>query len=596
MKKWLLTALVAVLVCVGCTCAMADPIITNGSYVSYLGEENHLFLINPEGTTMTLRSTIVDLVGMDDTQMYCLTAEGRLYSIKLDGSATNIVSAAPTEEDLANVASTPVYTLAEDGTLNILSEDGQTTTTTVMNVIAACRNSTHVYFITKGTSSNNLSRVAIGGTMLEDISSAPDAPLSVFASDDAVVMVAGDHSLIRVDLTSVNYDSTYYAATSENTIAAVSIGDQLYRFTNDENGSHYLLEGSDAVSTSSAQSSSDEQKPTVTAATATSVPTAAPTATATPRVTAKPTATPKTTSSTDDDDTLRYGDTGSAVRKMQKRLIELGYPLDKADGVYGEKTRLAVKLFQSTIGYHQRNYATKSMQNKLYAKTAPVFDYLVEVKVGDKGARVLLLQTTLKEKGFDPGKLDGVFGENTTNAIIAYQASIGLPQTGLADVTTLINLYEVPVETPTPAPTTPATQLSGSVSIASTASAGDTLAPTISLNAASSTYVYNWFKDGVALGVTTSTITVDSSMAGSKLMLMVTSADVNYTGSVFSNECVVAGSSEPTATPTAADPTATPTAEPTPTATPTADPTPTPTPEPATEPSTDPNPSTDTNL
>lgn len=116
MKKWLLTALTAGMVCAGCTVALADPVITNGSYVSYLGEENHLFLINPEGVTLTLRSTIVDLVGMNDTQMYCLTAEGRLYGIMLDGSATNIVSAAPTAADLENVASTPVFTLGKTAT------------------------------------------------------------------------------------------------------------------------------------------------------------------------------------------------------------------------------------------------------------------------------------------------------------------------------------------------------------------------------------------------------------------------------------------------------------------------------------------------
>ena len=59
MKKWLLTALCIALVLMGCVSAMADPIITNGAYVSYLGEENHLFLINPDGVTLTF----VDITG-----------------------------------------------------------------------------------------------------------------------------------------------------------------------------------------------------------------------------------------------------------------------------------------------------------------------------------------------------------------------------------------------------------------------------------------------------------------------------------------------------------------------------------------------------
>lgn len=595
MKKWLLTALTAGMVCAGCTVALADPVITNGSYVSYLGEENHLFLINPEGVTLTLRSTIVDLVGMNDTQMYCLTAEGRLYGIMLDGSATNIVSAAPTAADLENVASTPVFTLGEDGNLNILTEDGKSVVTTVPNVIAACRNATHVYFITSGTA-NTLNRVGIGGNAVEAIGSAPDAPISMFASDDAVTIVAGDHSLIRVDLTSTTFASSYFAAISQNTAAAVSVGDKLYRFTYDEQN-HYLLEGTDTLT--SAQNNSSALTPTVTATATAAVPTATPTATpratATPKATAKATATPKATSSTDDDGSIRYGARGSKVRKMQNRLIELGYPLDKADGVYGENTRLVVKLFQSTIGYHERNYATEAMLNVLYSKVAPVFDPLVEVKLGDSGARVLLLQTTLKTKGFDPGKLDGVFGKNTTTALTAYQASVGLAQTGLADADTLIRLYEVSVVTPTVAPTDASKiTLAGTVTIAASASEGQVLTPTLSLNASTANLVYTWFMDGVSVGVSTPTLTVTSSMAGHKLMLMVTTADVQYVGSVFSNECTVAGTvtptTEPTATPTT-EPTATPTTEPTeePTATPTTEPTPEPPVEPTEKPASDTN-------
>lgn len=240
--------------------------------------------------------------------------------------------------------------------------------TTVPNVIAACRNATHVYFITSGTA-NTLNRVGIGGNAVEAIGSAPDAPISMFASDDAVTIVAGDHSLIRVDLTSTTFASSYFAAISQNTAAAVSVGDKLYRFTYDEQN-HYLLEGTDTLT--SAQNNSSALTPTVTATATAAVPTATPTATpratATPKATAKATATPKATSSTDDDGSIRYGARGSKVRKMQNRLIELGYPLDKADGVYGENTRLVVKLFQSTIGYHERNYATEAMLNVLYSR------------------------------------------------------------------------------------------------------------------------------------------------------------------------------------------------------------------------------------
>ena len=66
---------------------------------------------------------------------------------------------------------------------------------------------------------------------------------------------------------------------------------------------------------------------------------------------AKATATPKTTAAakataTQTHSTLRRGSTGTAVKDLQSRLIDLGYLNGKADGVYGSKTASAVKEFQ----------------------------------------------------------------------------------------------------------------------------------------------------------------------------------------------------------------------------------------------------------
>ena len=47
---------------------------------------------------------------------------------------------------------------------------------------------------------------------------------------------------------------------------------------------------------------------------------------------------------------LRKGDRGDNVKKLQERLIELGYLTGKADGAYGNQTRRAVLLFQSANG------------------------------------------------------------------------------------------------------------------------------------------------------------------------------------------------------------------------------------------------------
>lgn len=47
---------------------------------------------------------------------------------------------------------------------------------------------------------------------------------------------------------------------------------------------------------------------------------------------------------------LRHGSRGSHVRALQERLIELGYPVGRVDGVFKDRTRAAVQAFQSDSG------------------------------------------------------------------------------------------------------------------------------------------------------------------------------------------------------------------------------------------------------
>lgn len=55
----------------------------------------------------------------------------------------------------------------------------------------------------------------------------------------------------------------------------------------------------------------------------------------------------------------------------------------------------------------------------------------------DEGADVRRLQRALKDRGFDPGAIDGVFGSGTEAAVLAFQASEGLLADGIAGPRTL---------------------------------------------------------------------------------------------------------------------------------------------------------------
>ena len=54
------------------------------------------------------------------------------------------------------------------------------------------------------------------------------------------------------------------------------------------------------------------------------------------------------------------------------------------------------------------------------------------LKQGATGANVTTLQTKLRDRNFDPGSVDGIFGIGTKKALMAFQTSVGLTADGIA--------------------------------------------------------------------------------------------------------------------------------------------------------------------
>lgn len=63
---------------------------------------------------------------------------------------------------------------------------------------------------------------------------------------------------------------------------------------------------------------------------------------------------------------LSQGDRGESVKKVQERLIELGYLTGEADGAYGGQTRRAVLRFQYYNGLSQDGVAGRATQTILF--------------------------------------------------------------------------------------------------------------------------------------------------------------------------------------------------------------------------------------
>ena len=174
----------------------------------------------------------------------------------------------------------------------------------------------------------------------------------------------------------------------------------------------------------------------------------APKASASASATAAP-----TSSATATYTTLKQGSNGEAVKKLQKRLIELGYLTGSADGDYGRATTDAVKAFQKQAGLTADGIAGASTQKAVYSSDAKskkteadeIEDQLDSIKstlaMGSSGSEVTSLQKRLISLNYMSGSADGSFGAKTRDAVMLFQKQTGLTVDGKAGKTTINKLF-----------------------------------------------------------------------------------------------------------------------------------------------------------
>ena len=159
----------------------------------------------------------------------------------------------------------------------------------------------------------------------------------------------------------------------------------------------------------------------------------------TPGATGAPTTAPTATPAVYKD--LRRRDRNTDVKNLQEKLIELGYLDDTADGIFGEKTQVAIEQLQSDLGMTVTGVATAELQRMLFAGEISAYNPYLPLKRGDRGTRVSRMQAELKALGYYAGAADGVYGKGTEKAVAAFQKQEGLNQTGQADEETLRALF-----------------------------------------------------------------------------------------------------------------------------------------------------------
>ena len=150
----------------------------------------------------------------------------------------------------------------------------------------------------------------------------------------------------------------------------------------------------------------------------------------------------KNAGSDKDDDSLRKGATGSAVKDLQTKLKKLGFYNAYVDGSYGDTTVAAVKAFQKKYNLTADGVAGSETLKKLDSvyKNADSDKDGDSLRMGDSGSDVKDLQTKLKKLGYYDGTVDSTFGSGTYAAVKAFQKKYNLTADGVAGSETLKKL------------------------------------------------------------------------------------------------------------------------------------------------------------
>ena len=406
--------LLTVFVLLACGAAGADPAKTDGTVTAWIGEDNNYYMILADGQPRRLTAPMKDILTIDETDVTALTQDGQLITVKKDGSSFSQLSLNATEEEIE---------ARRDRTFQ-LTEGKLTVGETVFSERAAvaATDGLVLYWVNAGDNGYVLMHKELPGKEQQAFGRAPVSltgksvpePLYLCVTAEALTLTAKDHSILCFNLKTG--ETQVFPASGQETAGACMVDNRLYRYTATETLPWQL----ETILNDAMQLVTVTPAPTLT-------PTPVPTATPTPRPTAAPTATPKSSSKgeTSGNGNIYKGASGRTVRKIQQRLADLGYPVGWVDGSYGEQTQIAVNLFYDAIQAREHNYITPNMQKKLFAANAPEYDPYMPLQKGNRGLSVLYMQKALKKEGYDPGKLDGIYGENTIKAVAEYQKLIG---------------------------------------------------------------------------------------------------------------------------------------------------------------------------
>ncbi|MEW6555485.1 MAG: peptidoglycan-binding protein [Actinomycetota bacterium] len=147
--------------------------------------------------------------------------------------------------------------------------------------------------------------------------------------------------------------------------------------------------------------------------------------------------------------TVVPGDRGLAVSDVQKRLLDRGFAppgfeAEMRESFFGDITSQAVRLFQEERGLRVQGSVDETTWQELVEASFKLGDRFLYLRVPPfRGDDVREVQRYLNRLGFNAGREDGIFGQDTDRALRAFQHNMALPVDGIAGASTIACLQRL---------------------------------------------------------------------------------------------------------------------------------------------------------
>lgn len=141
-------------------------------------------------------------------------------------------------------------------------------------------------------------------------------------------------------------------------------------------------------------------------------------------------------------DSLTWSHLKAQIKKIQQRLLELGFAIADTDGLATSALVESIKKFQSEHQLTADGQVGPATISILFSDNDDAATDALPLARNSRGPRVLYFQYALRINCINPNGTDGIFGAGTESAVNRYKVQKGFEQDGQVDITTWEKMRE----------------------------------------------------------------------------------------------------------------------------------------------------------